>query len=440
MPRKAVQIAEAAPDEPETAIVVAPATALAVLTDTARFEWFYEDIKRQVEAHEPDLTTEKGRKAIASLARKVVRTKTAIDTAGKELTEEWREKVKIVDKSRKEIRDRLDVLRDQAREPLTQWEAEEERRLDLVERTIADLRTASIVLMDATSAEIAERITLLEGVELSEDVLQGHFVIAESLRGQAIASLALAHARILREENDRAELAKLRAAEAERLERERIDREVAEKIAAEERLKVERERQKEQYARSIIQHITDCGNGFIGGEIYPFPVLLHELEKKVVIDESFGPLADEARKILADNLTKLRASFERHLKEERVQTERAAKEEAFAEASRKAREDHEKAERRHNEALAAEKRRADEAEAARKAEADRIAAEEAARAAEAKRLADEQAARDHNRKHRGEVMKAAKLALMEVGAEEEIAKKIILAIVAGEIPAVTLRF
>ena len=76
------------------------------------------------------------------------------------------------------------------------------------------------------------------------------------------------------------------------------------------------------------------------------------------------------------------------------------------------------------------------AEAAERAEADRIAAEQA----EAQRLADEQAKREADQKHRTAVKAAAKTAIMSCGADEETARKIVMAIIAGEVPAVTLRF
>jgi colicin import membrane protein len=52
----------------------------------------------------------------------------------------------------------------------------------------------------------------------------------------------------------------------------------------------------------------------------------------------------------------------------------------------------------------------------------------------------EEAARQADREHRGKVMGEAKSALIEIGAAEDLAKKIVLAIVAGEIPHVSLRF
>ncbi|MGY2734921.1 hypothetical protein [Sphingomonas sp. UYP23] len=81
------------------------------------------------------------------------------------------------------------------------------------------------------------------------------------------------------------------------------------------------------------------------------------------------------------------------------------------------------------------------------AERDRVAeqerqreAREAADRAAAKRLADEQAAREANKAHRARVKTAAKQAIMTCGADEETAQKIVLAIIAGEVPAVALAF
>ena len=96
--------------------------------------------------------------------------------------------------------------------------------------------------------------------------------------------------------------------------------------------------------------------------------------------------------------------------------------------------------REHEEALAAERRRAEEAERTAQAERDRAAKEEADRKAEAEREAAAQAKRDADLKHRSAVKTAAKQAIMSCGADEETAKKIVLAIIAGEVPAVSLRF
>jgi len=154
---------------------------------------------------------------------------------------------------------------------------------------------------------------------------------------------------------------------------------------------------------------------------------------------------------------------------ERIEADRVAAEDAARIAAEKAAEDARIAEvfaeqeRREKEAEAAETKRLadikaaeDRAAASAKAEADRIAKEaidkanaeaetlrqaEANRQAEATRIANETAAREADKAHRGSVMKAAKESMMEHGGiTEDQARKIVLAIVAGEVPNVKLAF
>ena len=86
----------------------------------------------------PDLSTDKGRKAIASTARRVSTSKVALDNLGKDLVSDWKIKAKGVDAERKLIRDRLDALRDEIRQPLTDWENTEKER-EQAERDAAEL-------------------------------------------------------------------------------------------------------------------------------------------------------------------------------------------------------------------------------------------------------------------------------------------------------------
>ena len=351
---------------------------LVVLTDAEKFDRFYADMKAETDRLEIDLTTETGRKRIASMAFKVARTKTAIDEAGKLLTSEWRDKINTVDEARRNIRTRLDNLKEEVRRPLTEWEAEDETRQATVAAIIDSLRTAAVVTAEENAADVLLRLGNVKARELSPEVMQDHFDIAEGLRAYAVETLTTIHARLLKEADDRAELERLREAQAKR-EAEAAAKAEAEENAAREKAEAAAKAERERLAAEQRQAEIDAA------------------AKK----------AGEAAKAAA---------------EAEAAEARAAQERAGAEA------------------LAAEKKRADEAEASRQAEADRIAREHVAAEAEAKRLADEQAARDKDRKHRGEIMGAAKAAIMTLGADEDTAKKIVLAIVAGEIPAVTLRF
>ena len=96
----------------------------ALVQSREKFNAFYEKVAQEVAGHEPDLSTDKGRKAIASLAYKVTRTKTAIDEAGKKLTEDKKKEIAAVDAERKAIREKLDALAAEVRKPLTDWETE----------------------------------------------------------------------------------------------------------------------------------------------------------------------------------------------------------------------------------------------------------------------------------------------------------------------------
>lgn len=186
----------------------------------------------------------------------------------------------------------------------------------------------------------------------------------------------------------------------------------------------------------------------------------------VQIGSEFGDSEARAKEDKATALAKLaearaalvQAEAEREelekLRAERQERERAAQVE---EAKRLAEEDE------RQRIAAAERRATEAAEAKAKAEADAVIAAERRKVAEAEQaLADEQrrqreakaaedarvaaqAAEDARRQadieHRGNIMRAAKEALIEHGGiGEATAKKLVLAIVAGTIPAVTLKF
>ena len=85
-------------------------------------------IRAKVESVVTDASTAKGRKEIASLARRVASSKVVLDGLGKKLVTDWKQKAKKVDEVRKGMRDELDFIRDEARRPLTEWEEEEEKR------------------------------------------------------------------------------------------------------------------------------------------------------------------------------------------------------------------------------------------------------------------------------------------------------------------------
>ncbi|EIW9159571.1 hypothetical protein A8C19_27780 [Klebsiella pneumoniae] len=108
-------------------VVIEKKNAMAVFTNNDQLDPLIEAIEKEARSLVPDVTTKKGRDAIASMAHKVARSKTYIDNAGKDLVADLKALPKQIDESRRVVRERLDALKDEIRRPLTEWEAEQAR-------------------------------------------------------------------------------------------------------------------------------------------------------------------------------------------------------------------------------------------------------------------------------------------------------------------------
>jgi colicin import membrane protein len=82
-------------------------------------------IRASVEPEVYDLTTDKGRKLVASNAHLVAKSKTALDGLGKSLADKLNAQLKPINAERKLAREMLEDLRDEIRKPLTLWEGEQ---------------------------------------------------------------------------------------------------------------------------------------------------------------------------------------------------------------------------------------------------------------------------------------------------------------------------
>lgn len=229
-------------------VALVEANPVMVLTDRAQFSQFYEEMKRETDAHVPDLTTDKGRKAIASLARRVATTKVLIDDAGKKLNEGKRAEIDAVDESRREIRQQLDALRDEVRRPLTEWEDAEKAREEDVREAVEKLRRSSAIEADETSADIRDRRAEIAAMEFDRGHYGGYYEQAILLRNQALVTLAFAADEMDQRAADRAELDRLRA-EAEERERAEQERRAAEEVERKRAEAEKAEQEREQRLR-----------------------------------------------------------------------------------------------------------------------------------------------------------------------------------------------
>lgn len=207
-------------------------------------------IEAEVRAHVADVTTKKGRDAIASLAYRVARSKTTLDDAGKALVEDVKRQVAKVDAERRKVRERLDALRDEARAPLDAWEAAEKSRLDGIRERIARIEAAPGRPL-ASSGECAELIARIEAVAL-DDSFAEFLAEAAKAKDAALYTLRQTFSAMAQREAEAAELARLRAEAAAREEADRLRREAeeaerrrveAERAEAERAARIEREKQ-----------------------------------------------------------------------------------------------------------------------------------------------------------------------------------------------------
>jgi hypothetical protein len=211
-------------------------------------------VESEARKHVPDVSTDKGRKAIASNAYKVSQSKTYVEKFGKALSAELKIEAKKVDKARKLFRDRMDSLRDEVRRPLAEWEKAEADRI-AAEKLKAEIEIAHQEALEYNAfldkqKEIEEREKQLRIKQ--EEIARKER--EEQIRRDAEERAALkAQAEIERKEREAA--LKIKQAEEERRaamlaeEKAKKDAEEAAKKAEQDRLEaIEAEKQKAKQA------------------------------------------------------------------------------------------------------------------------------------------------------------------------------------------------
>lgn len=194
-------------------------TALAVYTAPAGIDPYLQQIRQEIDAFEPDVSTKKGRDAIASIAHKVARSKVALDNIGKQLVDELKDVPRKIDAERKRMRDLLDQWKDDVRRPLTEWEGAEEARVVAHKNAVQGLNSHALGLGDLTAAQIRARIEVLNGTAVGPQ-WEEFEAEAHRVKAQTLETMSEALAAREKHEAEQAELARLRAEAAERAQRE----------------------------------------------------------------------------------------------------------------------------------------------------------------------------------------------------------------------------
>ncbi|MGT5835810.1 hypothetical protein ACRW64_13035 [Escherichia coli] len=237
-------------------VVIEKKNAMAVFTNNDQLDPLIEAIEKEARSLVPDVTTKKGRDAIASMAHKVARSKTYIDNAGKDLVAELKALPKQIDESRRVVRERLDALKDEVRRPLTEWEAEQERIK--AEEAMNALHVEALAMNEEFDRQLAARIesdhemALLmndafdrEQADKAAEAERQRIAHEEEIKRMAAAAAAReVEQRAQREREEAAHREAVLKAQAEQAERDRIAAE--KKAEADKQAAIEAERRKAQ--------------------------------------------------------------------------------------------------------------------------------------------------------------------------------------------------
>lgn len=237
-------------------VVIEKKNAMAVFTNNDQLDPLIEAIEKEARSLVPDVTTKKGRDAIASMAHKVARSKTYIDNAGKDLVAELKALPKQIDESRRVVRERLDALKDEVRRPLTEWEAEQERIK--AEEAMLALHVEALAMNEDFDRRLAARIesdhemALLmndafdrEQADKAAEAERQRIAHEEEIKRLAAAAAAReVEQRAQREREEAAHREAVLKVQAEQAERDRIAAE--QKAEADKKAAVEAERRKAQ--------------------------------------------------------------------------------------------------------------------------------------------------------------------------------------------------
>lgn len=361
----------------ELAAVPPQETALAVYSAPNGLEPWLQQIRAEIDGFTPDISTRKGREAIASMAYKVARSKTALDEVGKKLVADLKEVPKKIDAERKRVRDTLEAWQEEVRRPLNEWQAAEDARVDRHNDGIESIKALAKFEEPPAASDIAQVIANLELLAI-DDSWEEFLPEAAQAKDQTLIALRGLLVKRQKEEAEQAELIRLRA-EAEAREQkkreERIAREASERARAEAEQKAQAEREavlrREQEAKAAAEH--------------------RELQLKLQAEQ-----AERAR---------VQAEADRVAAEQRAEQERK-------DAARRAEESAEQA-------RLEERRRADAAAA---------------------EIVRQQEARERDEAHRRSINRAALDAFIDGGMPEECAKQAITLIAQRKIPNIAISY
>lgn len=356
---------------------------------------FFDAVKAEVTGEVPDLTTRKGRERIASLAATVSKSKAAVEKPGRDYLRRLKEMPKVVEAELRDFVTKMDNLRDNTRQPLTEWEEAEQARKDKHVDGIQNIKDLAVFEATPAAAHVAQVIADLELVEINE-TWEEFLAEAAQVKDQTLAKLRTLLTERTQYEAEQAELLRLRAEAEAQAQRDR-DAEIARVAAEQARIEAQQRAQAERDAAAR--------------------------REQELLDQ-----AAAAQRATEQAARDAEAAAERQRLQLELQAEQSRAAAAQAEASRVAAE-----QRAEQDRLAAIRR---QQEAVEQARLDEVARANAA----ADEILRQQQERQADVAHKSKILGEAKQALIDMNISEELAKAIVLKIARGEVPNVSIQF
>lgn len=280
-----------------------------------------EQITKEAKSFVPNLKTVKSRKEIASLAMKVAKSKTFLDSLGKDLVAEQKASIKLVDVERKRMRDTLDALKTEVRQPLTDWEEDQKERAAKIQERFDEMKAlgagADIDGNPYTAQYLKDCLGIL--LEIVIDDSWGELELpAIKLHRKLITDLEALFELRIKQEKEQIELERLRKEAIEREQKEREERiardakETAERAASE---KIEAAKREQEAAERAAKDAED-----------------HAKVQEQARLESIRQAEENAKQAAIDAQARAKVEAERavQFEQERVAQQAKAEEEAVA--------------------------------------------------------------------------------------------------------------
>lgn len=197
----------------------------------------YEQIANNARSIIFNMNDKKERDALKSYAYNLARIKTTVDNYGKELVSGIKAQAAVIDADRKFWRDNMDLLQEEIRKPLTDFENAEKARIKRLEDEVAVIKMPANLCGEWDAASIKDAIQTLENkvIDSSFEEFEQEAKIAKLETLEALRTALVTREKY---EAEQAELERLRKEQQEREQRERDER-IAKEAADKARIEAE---------------------------------------------------------------------------------------------------------------------------------------------------------------------------------------------------------